>query len=60
MRIPRERCDQNDYVSYMLRMWRDRGDQGADPLEERPWRASLQSPRAFAVCAFPDFMVYLI
>jgi hypothetical protein len=29
----------------MLRMQRDRGDEGTGSTEEGPWRASLQSPR---------------
>ena len=52
MRIPKDSWDQNDYVSYMLRMWRDSSDQGAGSMEEGPWRASLQSPRSGKRVAF--------
>jgi hypothetical protein len=44
--IPKETRNQKDYVSYMLRMWRDRGDEGPSRSEEAPWRASLQDPHS--------------
>lgn len=43
---------QKGYISYMLRMWRDSGDEGAAPAKETPWRASLQSPRTGEVIGF--------
>ena len=37
--------EQADYLSYLLRLWRVRGDEGAHQLAEKPvWRASLESP----------------
>ena len=52
MSIPKETRNQKDYVSYMLRMWRDRGDEKAGPSKEAPWRASLQSPRTGEMVGF--------
>ena len=36
--------EQKDYYSYLLRMWRDSGDEGAAPSKKTLWRASLQDP----------------
>ena len=44
MGIPKRKGNPRDYVSYLLRMWRDSANEGAAPLNEAPWRASLQSP----------------
>jgi hypothetical protein len=52
MNFPQESWDQKDYVSYMLRMWRDSGDEGAGSTEEGLWRASLQSPHSGRRVAF--------
>jgi hypothetical protein len=52
MSVPKETRNQKDYVSYMLRMWRDRGDVGPSPSKEAPWRASLQSPRTGELVGF--------
>ncbi|MGD8462332.1 MAG: hypothetical protein PVI09_00565 [Anaerolineae bacterium] len=62
MSVPKETRNQKDYVSYMLRMWRDRGDEKAGPSEEAPWRASLQSPRTGEMVGFAsldDLLDYL-
>lgn len=45
MTIPTGTGEQKDYISYLLRIWRDRGDEKAGASREPPWRASLQSPR---------------
>lgn len=52
MSVPKETRKQKDYVSYMLRMWRDRGDGKAGGPFEGPWRASLQSPRTGEMVGF--------
>ena len=52
MSVPKETRKQNDYVSYMLRMWHDGGDEGPSPSKEAPWRASLQSPRTGDLVGF--------
>jgi hypothetical protein len=52
MSVPKETRKQNDYVSYMLRMWHDGGDEGPSPSKEAPWRASLQSPRTGEMVGF--------
>jgi hypothetical protein len=52
MSIPKETRNQKDYVSYMLRLWRDRGDAKAGPSKAAPWRASLQSPRTGEMVGF--------
>jgi hypothetical protein len=52
MSIPKENRNQKDYISYMLRMWRDRGDEKAPALTEAPWRVSLQSPRTGEMVRF--------
>lgn len=40
----KDECTQRDYSSYLLRMWRDSGEEGTGPTREASWRASLQSP----------------
>jgi hypothetical protein len=52
MSVPNETRSQKDYVSYMLRMWCDRGDEGPSPSNEALWRASLQSPRTGELVGF--------
>ena len=52
MIIPKETSNQKDYVSYMLRMWRDGGDEKAPASTEAPWRVSLQSPRTGEMVRF--------
>jgi hypothetical protein len=52
MSVPKETRKQKDYVSYMLRMWRDDGDEKAAASTEAPWRASLQSPRTSEMVGF--------
>jgi hypothetical protein len=52
MSVPKETRKQKDYVSYMLRMWRDRGDGKAGAPQKGPWRASLQSPRTGEMVGF--------
>ncbi|MBL7183254.1 MAG: hypothetical protein ISS50_02265 [Anaerolineae bacterium] len=42
---PKGTREQPDYLSYLLRLWRVRGDEGAHQSAEKPiWRASLESP----------------
>ena len=62
MRVPKDTGNRKDYVSYMLRMWRDRGDEKAGASFEGPWRASLQSPRTGEMVGFAsldDLLDYL-
>jgi hypothetical protein len=62
MSVPRETWKQKDYVSYMLRMWRDRSDEAPSPSKEVPWRASLQSPHTGEIVGFAsldDLVNYL-
>jgi len=44
--------NQRYYVSYLLRMWRDGGNEGDRPPDEMLWRASLQSPHTSALVGF--------
>lgn len=37
---------QPDYLSYLLRLWRVSGDQGARRVGKAHWRASLESPHS--------------
>ena len=41
----RDRDQQRDYVSYLLRMWRDSSDEELLRSKQAAWRATLQSPR---------------
>jgi hypothetical protein len=52
MSVPKETRNHKDYVSYMLRMWRDGGDEKAAAATGAPWRASLQSPRSGEMVGF--------
>ncbi len=52
MSIPQKTGDHQDYVAYLLRMWRDRGDEGAGALQEASLRASLQDPRSSELVGF--------
>jgi hypothetical protein len=45
---------QRDYVSYLLRMWQDSGDERSFPPKEALWRASLQSPHTGERIGFGD------
>ena len=44
---------QNDYHSYLLRMWRVQGDEGVD------WRASLEEVQSGELLGFPDLAALL-
>jgi hypothetical protein len=44
--------EQKDYISYLLRMWRDSAGQGPAPSKETLWRASLQSPHTGDLVGF--------
>jgi hypothetical protein len=62
MSVPKETGNQKDYVSYMLRMWHDRGDERPSHSKEASWRASLQSPRTGEMVGFAsldDLLDYL-
>jgi hypothetical protein len=52
MSVPKETRNDKGYVSYMLRMWHDVGDEKAAASTEAPWRASLQSPRTGEMVGF--------
>ena len=52
MDVRRDTGEQKDYVSYLLRMWRDSSGGGAASAKEALWRASLQSPRSGKRIAF--------
>jgi hypothetical protein len=52
MDVGHDADEQEDYVSYLLRMWRDSSGEGAASAKEPPWRASLQSPRSGKRVAF--------
>ena len=46
MDVRRDTREQKDYVSYLLRMWRDTSGGGTASAREALLRASLQSPRS--------------
>jgi hypothetical protein len=46
MEVRRDTGEQKDYVSYLLRMWRDSSNGETASAKEALWRASLQSPRS--------------
>jgi hypothetical protein len=52
MGISKDTGRQRDYVSYLLRMWRDSTGGGVPPSEATPWRASLQSPHTGDLVGF--------
>jgi hypothetical protein len=52
MDVRRDTREQKDYVSYLLRMWRDSSGGGTASAKEPLWRASLQSPRSGKRVAF--------
>jgi hypothetical protein len=41
---PRDTARGADYLSYLLRMWQESGDEAAEGREAAVWRASLTSP----------------
>jgi hypothetical protein len=41
-----------DYVSYLLRMWQDSGDEDPSRPAEATWRATLQSPHTGDLVGF--------
>ena len=45
---------QRDYVSYLLRIWQDSGDEELPVSKVPPWRASLQSPHTGKRIGFAD------
>jgi hypothetical protein len=54
MCMTRDAGKQRDYISYLLRMWRDSGDEGSPPSKEALWRATLQSPHTGERTGFGD------
>jgi hypothetical protein len=52
MGITKHTGRRGDYVSYLLRMWQDGGDEESPTSEESPWRASLQSPHSGDLVGF--------
>ena len=44
MSITEDSGEHRDYISYLLRMWQDSGDEGLSRSKEAAWRATLQSP----------------
>ena len=44
MSITKDSGEHWDYVSYLLRMWQDSGDEEPSPSKGAAWRATLQSP----------------
>jgi hypothetical protein len=52
MGLTENRQRRREYVSYLLRMWQDSGDEDPSRPAEATWRATLQSPHTGDLVAF--------
>lgn len=62
MSVPNEPGGQKDYVSYLLRMWRESSEGGTAHTSETLWRASLQCPgsgKRLAFASLEELVLFL-